>query len=556
MMKVRNAMCIFALFSIMALFFCFGVVANAEESVDNTTYTYNLSYTMLNSYSSNSYSVTWNYDNFSVPYRIVLLQQDIKHAVTPTSDETYIEYNYLYYIAFLNSDGELGQWNLSGTRYALTYTASKVMRPNMNTVIGETSSEKLSSFSANTLSTNIPIFDETTEEGKAEALNYLKTGELSDTIPDIEDKTYYDEAYYFIDFKATDFVNASWSGMSDTSKVSDDENTNINHYIAVKYVYGWQGMSVDRKFISKGFENTGNALNIDFAQYKPTVSEQYISAVLYTPYYRYGSSYYYGRTVSVALSPSGKVQRTSYSDGDYEQVSPPLDGSSIYDSEFKLIDFNTDNNGYSTWNGCTEKKYDPFNYTENTAYVSVIIGYAYKTAPGQIALRYETDIGFLISKNEGSLVISNLSPDVVLKGMKNENGVEYDTSQIFLRYISYVPCYTYGGVVYYGKSNDIFLNADRSTNVIYNDREPTNGDQVDSGNGFNISDLTNIKPSEIFGYFSNLVQTLVGSVQTVSSFINGIFGFLPSELRTCVYATFGVICACAVIRAIVGIFIH
>ena len=554
-MKVRNAMCIFALFSIMALFFCFGVVANAAESGETETFTYSLSYEVPSNYTSNFIgSQFWNYGSFSLNYRLVILHHsdaDVDVITSPDPDKVVVvSKNYNFYR--LGNDGSLTSISSSGV--SVSYTLRRVRRSNneAETVSGNS---KLQSFYASSISTDIPIY-EADEAGKAAALDYLKTGNLPNTIPDIEDDVHYDDAYYFIDFKATDFVNASWSGMGNTTKIRDDGHTIINHYIAVKYIYGYRGMSVDRHTLEP-FENIGNALDIDFTQYKPTVSEQYISAVLYTPYYKSGDSYFYGRTVSVVLSPTGKVQKVvnKKSSGDYEQVLPPLDGMATYDDGFKLIDFNTDKTGYSTWNGCTEKKYDPFDYTKNTAYVSVCLGYAYKTAPGQIALKYDTDVGFLISENKGSLPMSALKPEIVLKGMKNNNGIEYDTSKIFLRYISYTPCYNYGGYVYYGKSNDIYFKLDGSTDVTYKDREPTNGDQ-NGGGGINIGDLTNIKPSEIFGYFTNLIQTLVNSVQNVAPFINNIFGFLPSELRTCVYATFGVICACAVIRAIVGIFIH
>lgn len=541
-MKIRNAMCIFALFSIMAFFFCFGVVANAAESGETGPYTYNLHYTRYSS-DGNWQLSDYSFDTMSFENRICFLKGNTFNAGT---DDEWTVYDFAC----------LGGQYVSTCSFRLSYTLNRYL--DNGKLYGDANvrvTETVSSVPAKTLETNIPIFNND-EAGKAAALEYLKTGNLPNTIPDIEDEIHYDDAYYFIDFKATDFVNASWSGMGTTTKIRDDGHTIINHYIAVKYIYGYRGMSVDRHTLEP-FENTGNALNIDFTQYKPTVSEQYISAVLYTPYYKSGDSYFYGRTVSVVLSPTGKVQKVvnKKSSGDYEQVLPPLDGMATYDDGFKLIDFNTDKTGYSTWNGCTEKKYDPFNYTKDTAYVSVCLGYAYKTAPGQIALKYDTDVGFLISENKGSLPMSALKPEIVLKGMKNDNGIEYDTSKIFLRYIKYTPCYNYGGYVYYGKSNDIYFKLDGSTDVTYKDREPTNGDQ-NGGSGINIGDLTNIKPSEIFGYFTNLIQTLVNSVQNVAPFINNIFGFLPSELRTCVYATFGVICACAVIRAIVGIFIH
>lgn len=546
-MKVRNAMCIFALFSIIALFFCFGVVANAAENEETETYSYSLFYDNHFNDGLNSAGVRYQYQSFSLPYRICALYRNDITTTVAGNKVTSKNYEIYFYNQSADSLYSITNKNLRVPCTVTTYSDTSFTKVK-DTSQGDVS---LFQFLDCNLSTNIPIFNND-EAGNAAALDYLKTGNLPNTIPDIEDDVHYDDAYYFIDFKATDFVNASWSGMGITTKIRDDGHTIINHYIAVKYIYGYRGMSVDRHTLEP-FENTGNALNIDFTQYKPTVSEQYISAVLYTPYYKSGDSYFYGRTVSVVLSPTGKVQKVvnKKSSGDYEQVLPPLDGMATYDDGFKLIDFNTDKTGYSTWNGCTEKKYDPFNYTKDTAYVSVCLGYAYKTAPGQIALKYDTDVGFLISENKGSLPMSALKPEIVLKGMKNNNGIEYDTSKIFLRYISYTPCYNYGGYVYYGKSNDIYFKLDGSTDVTYKDREPTNGDQ---NGGFDWNKISDMNPSVILNYFVNTLQTLVNSVNNVSPFINNIFGFLPSELRTCVYATFAVICVCAMVRAIVGCF--
>lgn len=522
-MKVRNTMCIFTLFSIMALFFCFGVVVNAEET-ETKTYSYSASFR----------------NNSVDSYFLLTLKFESSTPVCYVKDGN----KYTLTVSVVDDTGTLISPSVkcNGARY---YSDGKLwyeVKDDTSNYNGELSN----------ITGNIPIFD-ISDMGTIK--EYLKTGNEPATVPILDDKSHYDEAYYFIDFKATDFVNASWSGMGSTVKIKDDGHTIINHLIAVKYIYGYRGMSVENHTLSAPYPNSGNSLSIDFTTYKPTKDELYISAVVYTPYYTSGSSYFYGRSVSVLFSPSGKVQKVTSPvvDGDYEQVLPPLDGMSNYDDGFKLIDFKTDKTGYSTWNGCTEKKYDPYNYTKDTAYVSVTLGYAYKTAPGQIALKYDTDLGFLISANKASINMSALAPEIVLKGKKNSNGIEYDTSQVFLRYIKYTPCYNYGGYVFYGKSNDIYLKVDGSTDVTYTDRDPTNGDQNQGGG---LGDLTNIKPSEIFGYFTNLIQTLVNSVQNVAPFINNIFGFLPSELRTCVYATFGVICACAMIRAIVGIFIH
>ena len=66
-MLFRNAMCIVALFSIMALFFCFGVVATAAENGETETFTYRLSYEVPSNYTSNFIgNQIWDYESFSV----------------------------------------------------------------------------------------------------------------------------------------------------------------------------------------------------------------------------------------------------------------------------------------------------------------------------------------------------------------------------------------------------------------------------------------------------------------------------------------------------------
>ena len=116
-MKIRNAMCIFALFSIMALFFCFGVVANAAESGDTETFTYSLSYEVPSNYTSNFIGTQfWNYGSFSLNYRLVILHHsdaDVDVITSPDPDKVVVvSKNYNFYR--LGNDGSLTSISSSG----------------------------------------------------------------------------------------------------------------------------------------------------------------------------------------------------------------------------------------------------------------------------------------------------------------------------------------------------------------------------------------------------------------------------------------------------------
>lgn len=156
-MKIRNSMCIYALFSIMVLFFCFGVVANAEESGGDTpklnSYPYSFSY--------NSMSYDWGYDSFSCT------------CISETPLCLYIT-----------------QWN-NGNALAFV-TGNLVTSPNLggksvrhynngstgDGVLGWSGWIDIGSVSG------LPVFDGTTADGKAAAENYLKSGKLPEDIED------------------------------------------------------------------------------------------------------------------------------------------------------------------------------------------------------------------------------------------------------------------------------------------------------------------------------------------------------------------------------------
>ena len=154
-MIFRNAMCIFGLFSIMVLFFCFGAVANAEESSGDTpklnSYPYSFSY--------NSMSYDWGYDSFSCTCI----------SETPLC----------LYITQRNNGNTLAM--VTGNLVTSPNLGGKSVRHYNNGstgdgVLGWSGWIDIGSVSG------LPVFDGTTAEGKAAAENYLKTGKLPEDI--------------------------------------------------------------------------------------------------------------------------------------------------------------------------------------------------------------------------------------------------------------------------------------------------------------------------------------------------------------------------------------
>lgn len=160
-MKVRNAMCIFALFSIIALFFCFGVVANAEEA-EREKFTYQLSYSVHD-------NDKFIYDSIVIDYRICAM---------PTRTFTQEGFDFIDYgIYFYNEDKDC-LYSLSNKNLYVNYTYIKDGVSNQY-------NQKLSNFYNRNLATDIPIFNND-EAGNAAALEYLKTGTLPEEIEDEE----------------------------------------------------------------------------------------------------------------------------------------------------------------------------------------------------------------------------------------------------------------------------------------------------------------------------------------------------------------------------------
>lgn len=176
-MKSRNLLNIFLLCCVFGLFLAFGAVANAEESGETETFTYSLSYEVPNSYTSNFIDTAfWDYGSFSLDYRLVILHHpdaDVDVITSPDPDKVVVvSKNYNFYR--LGNDGSLTSISSSGV--SVSYTLRRVRRSNnkAETVSG---TNKLQSFFASSISTDIPIY-EADEAGQAAALEYLKTGKL------------------------------------------------------------------------------------------------------------------------------------------------------------------------------------------------------------------------------------------------------------------------------------------------------------------------------------------------------------------------------------------
>lgn len=171
-MKIRNAMCICALFSIIALFFCFGVVANAAESGETVsqTYSYNLSYDLRGMKVGNYKNTKFTIDGLNnLPYRMV----GIKGSSTvydEGTDNAFIAYDVTFYYLV---NGNLSLFSNNGLK--VNRSAVKTKWNDVELMSSDTIT--LSTISCSSITTNIPIF-ENDEAGKALALEYLKTGKL------------------------------------------------------------------------------------------------------------------------------------------------------------------------------------------------------------------------------------------------------------------------------------------------------------------------------------------------------------------------------------------
>ena len=136
----------------------------------------------------------------------------------------------------------------------------------------------------------------------------------------------------------------------------------------------------------------------------------------------------------------------------------------VSDDSFGLKGFQADNTITATWTGTT---HDDVIDTYNKAKVGIRPGYAYKSAPGQIAVRSTVLQEYDIADKTFTKLYEELKPS---------------DDTLFLRYLEVIPNYqkTALSTMYVGKSCWIWFNADGTVEKVVNDFERSGGGSSDS----------------------------------------------------------------------------
>lgn len=168
-MKNNAIFNIFLICCILGLFLAFGAVANAAEGSgnDTETFSYNLYYEQRFQKTANKQfmQVTVNGLN-DLPYRIVGIQGEPIDYDQGTDNAFTLYPVSLYYL----KGDVLSPFSKQVDRSIISVSWKGKSETSQDTT-------NLSSFFYTTISTDIPLYDNT-EEGKAAALDYLKTGKL------------------------------------------------------------------------------------------------------------------------------------------------------------------------------------------------------------------------------------------------------------------------------------------------------------------------------------------------------------------------------------------
>lgn len=550
-MKSRNLLNIFLICCVLGLFLAFGSVANAAEDAESETetYSYNIGYTKLFSYSSGYYSITWDYDTFSVPYRLVLMKTDNSVPMQMSSDKDDIAYNTFYYIAFLNDDGELGRWNLSGKRTFLTYVLETIKRPNMNTEKSDTSETVyLSSFYAYDVSSDIPVFNDATEEGKAAALEYLKTGKQTK------------EGYniYLNDLKVSDaskdVVNVSWTGY--TLDPALRNNANIVDYKVERRVYSYVELSEGETDLGWNpweiYSNSvpGKLLTADFifspsskCPYKNGFSQLWLD--LWPVCIDADGTEYVGKKYHYYFDADGNLTHT---DNPIGSLTP------IYDPDCNFVDFNTYVSRYDKYGQPLDKGKTNFQEKEGHSYFisATDFTHSYNVVSKDIKVfaYYPTGLssGYEIPFDEygswirSDLVKSGFSFDITLGQLRKRYGfssvgLKYDNSDFTLRFI---PYYYSGDNLYYGNASVVEITGNSAGEYqevgdpsnLNNPKKKINPDvdisSGDSGGGSGGNTPTEADKNTILSFIKGFFELMAALFQESVKFLKQIPDFLKS----------------------------
>lgn len=532
-MMIRNTMCIFALFSIIVLFFCFGAVANAAEDTEEEkeTYTYNATYKVPFVGGYTEVVIDGTYENRLCFYKtddgVALCVNIAIETNTPISP--------------------------SIQKFITRYQNGNVQYTQLST-----------SFEGGDLydiKGNIPIFDGTTEAGKAAALEYLKTGDDSGKInkPDWSEGSK-DNSFGLNTFSGSlDGSNliTSWNGVSSrVVDISNYKNTGVRSVFTFKTADGLEDVE------GKVYKISDNGFSIDVS----SLSDGSFYSVTLTPFYYSGDDVVSGKLRLGVDSIFYNPDAVSGYDGDLFNIKncqyvtvPPLschgdvktsgcfkltwtpDGiynNSVHDTfEVKLyakvsVAFDTDvKRNYYTFCfpvGYTDVKTVSGQYSFCTHDIANFLysnGYIKKNS-----VFASTDMGAFQINEVYKLYIRTVREDVSSGSRKYGNWSVYDFNT---------------KKWYENNQQDI---SDGRIVIGDTDPDPENGDisggdggkinlpdKPGNDSGLKIGDLDFSDIGSIGKFFISLVNSLIQVIGSFPSLFASVFVFLPSELISMIY---------------------
>ena len=434
-MKSRNLLNIFLLCCVFGLFLVFGAVANAAEGTEEEkeTYTYNATYKVPFVGGYTEVVIDGTYENRLCFYKtsdtMISLCVDIQ-SDTNTPYEPNIQ------------------------KFITRYQNGNVQYTQLST--------SFESGDLYDIKGDIPIFDGTTEAGKASALEYLKTGKLVK------------EGYniYLNDLKVSDaskdVVNVSWTGY--TLDPALRNNANIVDYKVERRVYPYVELSEGETDIGwnpwEVYSNSvpGKLLTADFifspsskCPYKNGFSQLWLD--LWPVCIDADGTEYVGKKYHYYFDADGNL---THSDNPIGSLTP------IYDPDCNFVDFNVyvdslyDKYGQPLDKGKTSVQecdmcyyfISATDFTHSYDVVSKDIKvFAYY--PTGLSSGYEIPFDAYGSWIRSDLVKSGFSFDITLGQLRKRYGfsaipIKRDNMDFTLRFI---PYYYSGDNLYYGNAS-------------------------------------------------------------------------------------------------------
>lgn len=532
-MKSRNLLNIFLFCCVLGLFLAFGAVANAAEDTEEEkeTYTYNATYKVPFVGGYTEVVIDGTYENRLCFYKtdagVALCVNFAIETNTPISP--------------------------SIQKFITRYQNGNVQYTQLST--------SFESGDLYDIKGNIPIFDGTTEAGKAAALEYLKTGDDSGKInkPDWSEGSK-DNSFGLNTFSGSlDGSNliTSWNGVSSrVVDISNYKNTGVRSVFTFKTADGLEDVE------GKVYKISDNGFSIDVS----SLSDGSFYSVTLTPFYYSGDDVVSGKLRLGVDSIFYNPDAVSGYDGDLFNIKncqyvtvPPLschgdvktsgcfkltwtpDGiynNSVHDTfEVKLyakvsVAFDTDvKRNYYTFCfpvGYTDVKTVSGQYSFCTHDIANFLysnGYIKKNS-----VFASTDMGAFQINEVYKLYIRTVREDVSSGSRKYGNWSVYDFNT---------------KKWYENNQQDI---SDGRIVIGDTDPDPENGDisggdggkinlpdKPGNDSGLKIGDLDFSDIGSIGKFFISLVNSLIQVIGSFPSLFASVFVFLPSELISMIY---------------------